>query len=712
MWISYGVVLAVLSCICFGNVTSHLLDTHDDQTFRDNIAVSENFWFFFSTEKEHPSGRPVAELVKWIAYLQWGNDPFWFHFLVIITHTLASYLVSRTAYNLGVPIEISFAGGLLFLSNVAHFQAVHHISALDYPLALTIGLMALQCYLRFLDNRKHTWLLLFYIAMASACLSHFSSAFLLPFCFCLAWNRGQDIKSILTHIVPLGFVLLVTLVLVLAITTEAAATWVSIRLYEEANTFSLLNGWIRVFLWFLSRLLTTSHGIWTTVYTMQTWELYLGGLLLLAIAVVMWKARGLVALWCIWTLLSLAPFVLLTEQAIADLPAGPSRYLYPASAGSSLLIAWGLRQISLCAKGAGNALFAAGMVLLLISSFAGLRKAEALSLYTSGRFYAALGDDELCIDRFKLAIDRGSDVINLEDTYTRLLMQLLGSQQKFSPILDEALQQFPESWSLNTYRLVILAVQGNTDADQRLKNIAASSGNRLDRELISSAFRNLGIRHYEQKDFDTAAKAFRLSLHHRSTQRTHQSLALTLFKLGEIRQGEQEWEAAIDAYRESLDASPEFPAVHAKLGVLLRSLNRNKEAVAVYEMALRHFDMPVFYHNMAAAKLTDGDVKGAIDAYTLAIAMGIDFIHSYLILGQLYEASGHNAEKQVDLYRRVLQSDLKGDSDEIYMDLGSRLERLGYAADAAIAYRKALDKNPTHQDADDALKHIQASKNK
>ena len=81
-------------------------------------------------------------------------------------------------------------------------------------------------------------------------------------------------------------------------------------------------------------------------------------------------------------------------------------------------------------------------------------------------------------------------------------------------------------------------------------------------------------------------------------------------------------------------------------------------------------------------------------------------------MGQLYDDSGHNAEKQVDLYRRVLQSDLKGDSDEIYMDLGSRLERLGYAADAAIAYRKALDKNPTHQNADDALKRIQTSKNK
>ena len=161
-----------------------------------------------------------------------------------------------------------------------------------------------------------------------------------------------------------------------------------------------------------------------------------------------------------------------------------------------------------------------------------------------------------------------------------------------------------------------------------------------------------------------------------------------------------------------MQANPEFAATYAKLGVLLRSLNRNEEAVTVYEKALERLDMPVFYHNMAAAKLTLGDVTGAIDAYNRAIDMGIDFIYSYLILGQLYENSGQNTEKQIDLYRRALQSDLKGDSDEIYMDLGSRLERLGYPADAAIAYRKALDKNPAHQAADNAHKRIQASKNK
>ena len=80
-WIAYAGVLVVLSVLCFGSLKDHLMDTHDDQTFRDNIALSENFWYFFAPveEKQLGSGRPVAELVKWFGYLVWGNNPSWYH---------------------------------------------------------------------------------------------------------------------------------------------------------------------------------------------------------------------------------------------------------------------------------------------------------------------------------------------------------------------------------------------------------------------------------------------------------------------------------------------------------------------------------------------------------------------------------------------------------------------------------------------------------
>ena len=65
-WLIYTCVLVALSSLCFGSLRNHLIDTHDDQTFRDNIALSQDFAYFFAPleEKQLGSGRPAAELIK------------------------------------------------------------------------------------------------------------------------------------------------------------------------------------------------------------------------------------------------------------------------------------------------------------------------------------------------------------------------------------------------------------------------------------------------------------------------------------------------------------------------------------------------------------------------------------------------------------------------------------------------------------------------
>ena len=85
--------------------------------------------FFFSPEKEQATGRPTVELVKFLAFLVWGNDAAAFHLVVVFFHTLASLLLAWAAHRLGAPVEVGLTSGLLFLVNVAHFQAVYWISA-------------------------------------------------------------------------------------------------------------------------------------------------------------------------------------------------------------------------------------------------------------------------------------------------------------------------------------------------------------------------------------------------------------------------------------------------------------------------------------------------------------------------------------------------------------------------------------------------------
>ena len=128
-WLPFVIAIAACGWIYFGSLRDHLLDTHDAETFRDNVAISEDFTFFFSTAKEQPSGRPAAELVKWFAFLVFGNDPGWFHLLTVALHGGAAVLLALWVRQLGESLEFSWCSGLLFFVNVAHFQAVQHISS-------------------------------------------------------------------------------------------------------------------------------------------------------------------------------------------------------------------------------------------------------------------------------------------------------------------------------------------------------------------------------------------------------------------------------------------------------------------------------------------------------------------------------------------------------------------------------------------------------
>ena len=82
----------------------------------------------------------------------------------------------------------------------------------------------------------------------------------------------------------------------------------------------------------------------------------------------------------------------MTEGIIFQHPAGTSRYLYFASAGSSLLLAAGLQRVGLSLGRWGRPLFMAALLLVGSSSYLALGNAEALSIYSSARNYMARGD--------------------------------------------------------------------------------------------------------------------------------------------------------------------------------------------------------------------------------------------------------------------------------------------------------------------------------
>ncbi len=255
-------------------------------------------------------------------------------------HAHTRGLVTR-ARRLATGRRVDTAGlaGLLFLVNVTHFQAVHHISALDYPLGFAAACSASSHSAR--GRKPNTpqrspppWHWAFWRTRQSWSPScspsiYFGSATIIcrwPFAPC-----GRAACSWPPHSSPR-----------LQLAAKNTSTWQSIDSYGALPIWDLVLGMVRVLWWFCGRLLTTAHWLPLPIYLQQTWELYLGAVVFALLFWLIWRHKDPLRAAALATLIGLFPFLLLTEATILGLPAGPSRYLYLASTGFSLLIAWGL----------------------------------------------------------------------------------------------------------------------------------------------------------------------------------------------------------------------------------------------------------------------------------------------------------------------------------------------------------------------------------
>lgn len=492
-WVVYILLLGVLTWICFGSLRFHLLDMHDPDTFRDSAKVSSDFTYFFSDQKEHSSGRLLHELCMWLAHLVWGEDPAAFHLLVVALHFVASLLLCQTFLRVGADSELSMLGGLLFLLNVAHFHAVHWISGLNYILGFVMSLTAVLAYLRCAGGGHSIWLAAFYGSLTLGAFSHLASLMAWPFCLFLSWIQGHDLRRALRHLVTFALLLVPTLALVLRSTTKQTSTWESLELLSAIGLWDLVFGIARSILWFASRLLSRAHWLPFVSHERQSWELAVGALVVAGLAWLIWKRVNPVAPWAGWILLMIAPFALLTEELILSQIMEPSRYLYQASAGSSLLLAWTILAASRHCGPWNRHVFALLLVGVLASSYIHLKKVEALSIYSSGRHYIATGDLDIGIAQYRRALAHGRDILPLSDIYYRLCNLLLTTGDEFKPILDEARAGLPVDVRIQALYYVVESLsqdpQGRETGRQKM-NEALASSQALDTEE-REAFRSM-----------------------------------------------------------------------------------------------------------------------------------------------------------------------------------------------------------------------------
>jgi len=326
--------------------------------------------------------------------------------------------------------------------------------------------------------------------------------------------------------------------------------------------------------------------------------------------------------------LFLLPYVLLTEETIRGLTAGPSRYLYLSSVGSSVLLAWGVEVGCRRIGRWGRYGYGGVLVLLAFSSYHGLKQAEALFFYTSSRHYIASGDAETGIRQLQRAIDQSPETLPLEDTFFRLAsaMPYIGADPE--PVLREGLVLFPNSFWLNTTMAVIEQESADPAIRERGQRRFEETRVRAVRTRrsetfalnVSAIYHNLGKGYVRNGHYIRAIHAYQQALEFKlDKEKTLQALSEVYVLLG-IRLGEQQRvEEAVTVYRKVLELDPSHTGARHNLGGLLFRQGRWEEAMDQYQAILEREPHSYAWFNVGLAHLANGEVAVAEATYDRAI---------------------------------------------------------------------------------------------
>ena len=665
-WCLYAVLMCILTFATFGNLSTHLFHTHDQEYLQDTAASQGDFWFVVSPQRIYP-GRPTFNLYLWAAYKLFKEEPAGYHLLQVWLHFLASLLVAFTFRRLGATFELSLIGGLLFLMNVAHFRAVHWISATSYILALVFGLGAVLLYHRGLEADRRVWTLAAALVLAAAVCAHPSAAIVALLCLFLALQRRLAIWRAAYACLPLFAAAFISGVVLTVVYSGAPQVEATLRAPEFLAV-------IRNLLWMGGRLIT--NAFWLPDFILLEeytyWELAAGFLLLSGSLFLAVRKGSSLLFWTVWSVAFILPFI--TSQILGN-ASGPSRYLYLSSAGTCFIFAWAIQTLTIRAKrrskNASRVLLAGIVSIILVSSFLGLGKTEAISLYHSGRTYFARGDRQLALRQFKKAITQAPAVLP-PDVYMRLAHTAFSLGKSVEPTLQSALAGDPTSRELN----MLLGVNAFLSSDSKVRQsgekrvqttLESSKGNKVLRWHTAVAFNNLAGFHLEAEDYQ---KAIDLSY---NALLYSPNYAMAYLNLGHALHRKGEPDKAVKIFQVLLEVQPDNWKAILGLALSYQSLDKIKKAIIAYRRVLYlnpnlaevHFDLGAHYFNR-------GEFGEAAEYFRQTLRLSPDFLPARLALARSYARIGQY-HLAIEEYRNTLS--LHPGNDEARSRLKSLLER-------------------------------------
>jgi hypothetical protein len=487
-----ALALGVLCFFYYGNTIDLPEDTHDGDTLIDNSRIRADPLFFFSPNKAQSTGRPVAELTKFVVGLPFGDDLRPFHVANILLHIANALLLAWLVVRLTRDAHLAVLTALLFALTPMHHQAIHHMSAMDYLLSGAFALGAIHAIL----GKRLGWALV--LAVLSI-LSHAAS--FAPLVLLALWTQHRY-----RYIASLAFFALAFFAL------EQAP--------DSTSTGHALRSWLagaqgvwdffRTCLWLSGRHATTLLWHIPPLLSFETWEIWAGAGVALIALIAVWRGTSQTRFLVLLTAAAIAPYGFMYTDIAGGYSGGSARYRYLSAMGACWL--GGAVCVGALRRLRQPITVGTAVLVLLVATltYQAGRQTYMGSIHSAARSKLSSKDSlvgtELMLQAIRSPHNR---LLDIEDMYMRLSAVAHFTMDDPQAFLAEATARYPNNYTLQIAALTARAAAGERSAYIQIKKMAFELDNVG--AVAASMFNNIAVAHAQRSEYEQAITAYVLA---------------------------------------------------------------------------------------------------------------------------------------------------------------------------------------------------------
>ena len=169
------------------------------------------------------------------------------------------------------------------------------------------------------------------------------------------------------------------------------------------------------------------------------------------------------------------------------------------------------------------------------------------------------------------------------------------------------------------------------------------------------------------------------------------------FQRGNVHVSQQQWQSALDCYREAARVNPNHAEAHAYTGNVLRQLRQPDAALAAYDRAVAvKPDYVEVHYNRGALLLQARQAQAALDSFDRALSINPSFTEAHCSRGDVLKELGRMDESLASYNAAIT---LNGGYWRAYLHRGILQQQLQLPDAAEASYQQAIALKPDSADA-------------